>query len=60
MYKRKILTVEDWLITFPNRVWEPPSKGWASREATREDRDRRLAFANKMVDKALQSNNEAA
>jgi len=55
MYERRILTVADWLATFPNRVWEPTNKGWASREATREDRDRRLAFANKMVGKALQS-----
>jgi len=50
MYERKVLTVKDWLATFPNRVWEPTDTGWASREATKEDRGRRLAFANRMVD----------
>jgi len=54
MYERKVLTVLDWVATFPNRVWERTSKGFASREVTREDRARRLAFANMMVGKTLQ------
>lgn len=31
---------------FPNRVWEPTNRGWASRAATNSDHERRRKYAN--------------